>query len=609
VKLKKQDHLAVLRIVLTYSTLGTLWIYLSDSVLGMFTKDPAILTEIAMVKGVLFIFFTSALLYALIARRVKKIKESEKLLYRSEERFKQIAENAEEIIWEVNKDSLFTYISPIVKVILGYSVDEIIGKMHLYDFVDLPIRERVKSRLENIFSGGAILKGYIITLKHKNGNDVIFEVNASPVISPGGILIGYRGANIDITERKNAEAALLKSEEKYRTLIKASPDAILMLNIKGDIILANDQCALMHGYESSSEMTGLNASCLIPPEELSHIYSNLEKVLMSSRPINDEFVFLKADGERFFAELSLAVMLNDENKPEAVIGIAKNISSRKKTEFELEKYRAQLEELVKERTAELEEVNEKLKEEILKQKEAEEKVMAALEKEKELNILKSEFITTASHEFRTPLATILSSTELVERYWERGDKDKFIDHTDRIKKAIHYLTSLMEDVLTLGKAEAGKISFDPKQTDIKSLCMLIADEARTLLSDNQQLEVDIKFNSETVCADEKLIKYILGNLLSNAAKFSSQGGKIVFSASEKNGCAEFIVSDEGIGIPEEDKKRIYEPFDRGSNIGHIRGSGLGMSIVKRSVDLHNGTIEFVSRINQGTRFTVIIPVK
>lgn len=607
-RLKKQDWLAVVRIVIIYAVLGTLWIYLSDTFLGLFTKDPSIITRIAIYKGIMFILFTSTLLYVLIARRVKIIVGSEKLLHRSEERFKQIAENAEEIIWEVNKDGLYTYVNPVIEIILGYKPEEIINKKYIYDLSGTDIKESVKREYENIFTERTILKGHVASFQDKEGREVILETNASPVVSTKGALVGYRGAHEDITKRKRTEAALLKSEATYRTLIETSPDAILMLNLNGEMVFVNDKAVKMHRYKSREEMIGANIHSLIPPEETSHIYKNLEKVITTGKSVYDEFIFIRNDGERFFAELNLSVILDAGDKPEAVIGIVKDISERKNNEIELEKYRLKLEDLVRERTKELEEVNQRLQEEISKQKEAEEKVKLALEKEKELNFLKSEFISTASHEFRTPLATILSSTELVERYQAKHDVGKILDHTERIKKAINYLTGLMEDVLTIGKAEAGKIFFDPKPTDLIKLCNVIIEEAKTLITDKQVIISRVEYEGPMINADEKLIKYILGNLLSNAIKFSSPEGEIIFTAGKINDHIEFVVSDNGIGIPEEDQKRIFDPFDRGSNIGVIRGSGLGMSIVKRSVDLHMGKIEFESKVNKGTKFVVTIPL-
>jgi PAS domain S-box-containing protein len=607
-KLKKQDHIAILKIVLIYSFFGGLWIYLSDSFVGLFTKDPELITQIAMFKGWAFITATAALLYLLIARRMRIVVQSEHRLQRSEERFKQIAENAEEIIWEINRNGLITYANPVLETVLGYRPDEIINILYVHDIVEPSLAEKIKSAIPAAFNEKKSFRRFNISFVHKTGKRVILEINAVPVLNSKGEAVFYRGANIDVTDRTNAENALRESEEKYRTLIQTSPDAILMLNLKGDILLVNEEAVIMHGYSSNEEMLKLNASCLITPEEVNHIYSNLDKVLSSKKSVYDEYVFVKKDGSSFYADLNLSVVFDVDNKPLAIIGVARNISERKNTELELEKYRLGLEDLVRERTKKLEELNLLLQDDILKQKEAEKMVTDSLEKEKELNVLKSEFISTASHEFRTPLAAILSSTELMERYWKKQDDQKFNEHAGRIKTAIRYLTGLLDDVLTVSRSETKKIYFNAERTDVIKLCTSIIEENKTLLNDNHHIETDIQLGNGFFPVDEKLLKLILNNLLSNAIKFSSDGGRIRLAAKTSGEEIVFEISDEGIGIPEWDKERIFEPFDRGSNIGVIRGTGLGMSIVKRSLDLHGGTIKMESGVDVGTKFIVAIPV-
>lgn len=604
--LKYKDRLAVIKIVFVYAFFGSLWIFLSDSIVELFTSDPVVITKIAMLKGFFFILFTSTLLYFLIARRVKEIISSEKLLRRSEDRFKQIAENSGEIIWEIGRDGRFAYVNPVIKTILGYSPEEIIETKSIYDLL-LDKSPAYKTGLENTVVNRLVIKGFVASFSHKNGDEIILETNASPVISSKGDLLGYRGASIDITERKKAEALLRDSEEKYRTLIETSPDAILLLSLEGDIILANGAAAKMHGYSTRMELMYHSARELIAPRELDKIYRNLESVIVSGKSSYDEYIFVRKSGEQFYADLSLSILFNHDGSPKGVIGIAKDITERKKIETELADYRLHLENIVSERTRSLEELNYLLQKEILKQREAEERVLAALEKEKELNALKSEFVSTASHEFRTPLATILSSTELAEKYWEKNDKEKFLSHTDRIKKAIKYLTGLMDDVLTVSRAEAKKINFDPKPVDLRNLCSLIVDEAKTLTGERNRLDFFYQLENGVYTVDEKLIKYILSNLLSNAIKFSGEEGIVKFAVKNGIGTVIFEVADNGIGIPEEDQERIFEPFDRGSNIGVIRGTGLGMSIVKRSVELHRGTIRLESEKGKGSLFTVELP--
>jgi predicted ATPase/signal transduction histidine kinase len=240
---------------------------------------------------------------------------------------------------------------------------------------------------------------------------------------------------------------------------------------------------------------------------------------------------------------------------------------------------------------------------------AEKQFRKALAKEKELTDLKSRFISMASHEFRTPLTTILSTTELLKYYSQNWSEEKKQTYFDRIENSVKQMTGLLEDVLLLGKAEAGKIEFQPSQLDLVNFCRSLVEEIQLGTSAKQT----IVFSSEPECQeaymDESLLRHILSNLLSNAVKYSPPDSTILFELSFHEKQAIFHIQDQGIGIPEEDQKRLFESFHRAQNVGKISGTGLGLAIVKRSVDLHGGDISVNSQVNVGTTFTVSIPWK
>ncbi|MFH1194851.1 MAG: PAS domain S-box protein [bacterium] len=283
------------------------------------------------------------------------------------------------------------------------------------------------------------------------------------------------------------------------------------------------------------------------------------------------------------------------------------IAERKRSENELKEYRLHLEDIINDRTKELEKVNKLLQEEIKKQKEAEEKVKKALEKEKELSELKSKFISIASHEFRTPLAVIYSSTELLQRYGRKWELKDYEEQISSIKSNVHHLTDIMDDVLTISRADVGKIQFEPQATNLVQLCNSILENVRLICSQFQIISFNYVPKTSTYLLDERLIKYILLNLLSNAVKYSKASCRIEFIVNSDEQNLIFEITDQGIGIPDEDQPFLFEPFHRGSNVGEIHGTGLGMSIVKRSVELHGGSIAFVSKSGEGTRFSVCIP--
>jgi len=215
----------------------------------------------------------------------------------------------------------------------------------------------------------------------------------------------------------------------------------------------------------------------------------------------------------------------------------------------------------------------------------------------------------ASHELRTPLTTILSSNELLKDYHHKWSEEKKKVHFDRIESAVRRMKNMMEDVLTLGKAEARKTEFEPVPMDLIQFCRDLVEEIQ-LITDPNKYEISFTFQGESfeACVDEKLLRHILTNLLTNAIKYSPAGGTVRFHLTLKAGeAAIFQIQDQGIGIPLKDQKHLFESFHRAHNVGGIPGTGLGLAIVKKSVDLHRGKIIVDSKVGSGTTFTVTIP--
>lgn len=239
---------------------------------------------------------------------------------------------------------------------------------------------------------------------------------------------------------------------------------------------------------------------------------------------------------------------------------------------------------------------------------AEEEIYKALEKEKELSELKSRFVSMVSHEFRTPLATILSSAELLEYYGHKSTEKEKLDFFHQIRTAIQRMTGLLDDVLTINRAEAGKLEFRPAPLELEKFCRDLVEELQLNAGNKHAISLVSQGQCTNACMDEKLLRHIFTNLLSNAVKYSPQGGTIHFEFACQNEESIFQVKDRGIGIPTEEQQRLFEPFHRAKNVGNIPGTGLGLSIVKRLVDLHEGRIEVASQVGNGTTFTVTLPL-
>lgn len=236
-------------------------------------------------------------------------------------------------------------------------------------------------------------------------------------------------------------------------------------------------------------------------------------------------------------------------------------------------------------------------------------IRQALEKEKELSSLKSRFVTMASHEFRTPLTTILSSAELLEKYANKLVQEKKLQHLHRIQASVKHMTELLNNVLLIGKAEAGKLQFTPVPLDLAQFCRDLVEELQLGTGSNHTIAFASLGECSTACMDEKLLRHILSNLLSNAIKYSPAGGTVNFELICNQGEAIFLVQDQGIGIPAADQAQLFNSFHRASNVGTISGTGLGLAIVKKSVDSHGGKITVKSEIGVGTTFTVTLPLE
>ncbi|HEY9812844.1 MAG TPA: ATP-binding protein, partial [Candidatus Sericytochromatia bacterium] len=255
-------------------------------------------------------------------------------------------------------------------------------------------------------------------------------------------------------------------------------------------------------------------------------------------------------------------------------------------------------------------------EDITDRKLAESEIHNALAKEKELSELKSRFITIASHEFRTPLTTILSAAQALKAYFHNWTDEKKFAYLQYIEDAVGHMSGLLKDVLVIAKAEAGKLEFSPVEIDLVKFCSELTEEMQ--LNDSNQHRLNfiicsncfgVSLSSVIAYMDEKLLRQIFSNLLANAIKYSPSNSAVQFKLTCENNYAIFQVQDAGIGIPLQDQKMVFDPFHRAENVGNIPGTGLGLTIVKNSCSLHGGSISVDSKVGKGTTFTVILPLK
>lgn len=240
---------------------------------------------------------------------------------------------------------------------------------------------------------------------------------------------------------------------------------------------------------------------------------------------------------------------------------------------------------------------------------AKDDLQKALENEKELSELKSRFVSMASHEFRTPLSTVLSSAYLIGKYSQTEDQPKRERHLQHIISSVNMLTDILNDFLSVGKIEEGKIQVRPALINVKEQVEELAGELKNIMKKEQTINCRHDGNEEVVMMDKSLLKHIVMNLVSNASKFSPDGSTVEIKTTVGNGYFVLSVKDYGIGISKEDQKHLMERFFRGANAGNIQGTGLGLHIIAKYAELMNGTVQYKSELDKGTEFIITFNTK
>jgi PAS domain S-box-containing protein len=377
---------------------------------------------------------------------------------------------------------------------------------------------------------------------------------------------------LELTSKLMAQEMLRQSEEKFRQLAENIQEVFWIRDFRTHEILYISP-AYEQVWQRNCESLYSNPNSwldAIHPEDRERAIAIMKENIYNS--YQNEYRIIQPDGTiRWICDSSFPVK-NHHGQIYRRVGIARDITERKQAE----------------------------------------ETRLALVKEREISQLKSQFIAIASHEFRTPLTTILLSCDFLQNYSEQLPEEKKHRHFDKIKSSVKHLNQILEDVLVFGKTEAGKLNFEPAPIDLISFCLDLVEQLQ--LNAGEKYKIDFEeqcvygcLREELPVMDEKLLRHIFTNLLSNAIKYSPQGGHVKFELICDRTNAIFKVQDEGIGIPEEEIDKLFTSFFRCSNTGHLPGTGLGLAIVKNAVELHKGQIAVESQIGVGTTFTVILP--
>lgn len=409
---------------------------------------------------------------------------------------------------------------------------------------------------------------------------------------------------------------------RLKAIFESAVDGIIIIDHKGTIEEVNVAACRQFGYDKS-ELIGNKVNMLMQAEHSAHHDKYINNYQETRTPkiigIGREVIGKRKNSEVFPFWLSVnEVVLQDRT---IFTGFIHDLTDIKSAETSLKQLNEELEKKVIERTYELESVVNRLlalnkQNEIeiqnriatqtqLKQRELE--LEQSLAKEKELGELKSRFVSMASHEFRTPLSTILSSVSLIGRYTETAQQENREKHIQKIKSSVTHLTGILNDFLSMNKLEEGKTKPIFEVFDICELIKEITEELKTIVKKGQTLQTICAFEQKMVRSDIKIVKNIMINLISNAIKYSPEDAEIMCHLNRNDQEISFSVTDKGIGIPEDEQKHLFDRFFRASNVTNIEGTGLGLNIVKGYVEILGGNISFESTRYVGSKFTITIP--
>lgn len=498
----------------------------------------------------------------------QRIAERTKEWQASEEKFRLLFELSPLGISQIDWQGRFLRVNPSFARTVGRTQEEML-RMTYWDITPEKYQEQELQVLEAIKEhghAGPFEKEYI----HADGHSIPIVLYGVLVRSPDGQEQLW-GITQDVTESRRAEQAVRESERKYRLLFETSSQGVMLHDEHQFFADVNQAAAGIFGLTPEA-LIGRHPAELAPEfqpdgqrsEDVArrHIAHCLEHGLARF-----EWTHLHSQGHEILMEVVLSRITDGDLH--LVQAVVTDISERRRAETELKK---------------------------------------ALERERELNQLKSDFVAMVSHEFRTPLGIIQSSAEILSDYLEQLAPSERREQLNSIIKNSRRMAGLMEDVLLLGRLDAGRMEYRPGPMDLAAFCRRLMDEVDSAMESRCPIEFSTEGLPPETQADERLLRHMLVNLLTNAVKYSHDGVPVTFKASATPAGVRFTVCDRGIGIPSEEQPHLFESFRRGSNVGSRQGTGLGLVIVKRSVGLHGGQLRLTSQPGQGTTAIIDLPL-
>lgn len=570
-----------IRVSMVYATIATLWIILSDSFLALFLNGNV--TELAgfsILKGLGFVAVTATALYGVLHTELLKrdridralqedILERNKTLdalRQSESRFSTIFHRSPvPIVITRLEDAAIVDANTAFAKMLGYERHDLIAKT-TPEIGLWANPERRGEAVASILKAGS-LHNYEIHGHTRSGQPLILLVSAELIAFgdvPHIVSIYY-----DVTDQRQ-----LETQTRYHAMLLAHvSDAVISTDLNFKIRSWNPAAELIYGWQAD-EVIGKPVEEIVQGNYSDAPREALIQQLYRAGSWRGEATHRRKDGSPVHLLASTSYITDSAGNRTGLVTVNRDITERMKAQEELR-------EAERQRTQ--------------------------IEKERELLQLKERFVSVVSHEFRTPLAVIYTAAEMMHRYYERMTPDRLFKQINEILGQADYMVGLLDDVLTVNKARAGRLEFNPAPLDLLAFCQATIERIQAVDDGKHTINFASDGHMREVVLDSQLLQHILVNLLSNAVKYSPDGGEVRLDVLRSNGTVTFRVSDQGIGIPADGLGRLYDPFYRASNTRTIKGTGLGLTIVKESVDLHNGTITCESEEGVGTIFTVQLP--
>lgn len=489
----------------------------------------------------------------------------ENKLRRSQLNFNLLFNTLDDFVFILDLEGCIINTNPIIEKRLGYTREELSGKS-IFDLHPPLYHGPAKSIFQNKIEGIADI--YSFPLLTKDQLEIPVETK---------LLVGkWDNNNVlyaisrDITERVKAER-LIKSESRWQFALEGAGDGLWDMNLETTELFLSASWKTMLGY-SNEEIPNnyYEWASRVHPDHLELSMEELvDEIFGTASTYNHEHRIQCKDGNyKWILDRAKIVEWNALGRPQRVIGIHTDITQRKQFEEQLQK---------------------------------------TVEREKELSDLKSRFVSTASHEFRTPLASILMLSEIVIKYFDRIKPAEVFEKLKLIKDHVMQLSDIVNNVLQLSKIKDGKIIYNPEEIDLNALCLNIMEGFYSVLESRNTIQFHSDFNRLICLIDKQMIQQAITNLISNALKYTPNNPEIKVNLTLQNNEIVLTVADNGIGIPEEDQKHMFTPFFRAGNTKTIQGNGLGLSIIRESIQMHHGTVSFESQMNKGSRFTIHLP--